>query len=89
MIKPKHPYSLAIEQANPGSKRKASEGGGDDRGPVPDQSQSSQPKEEKGEKKQRVIDGWRAALKFVRCARMRPMTATARRSKRLLEMTRR
>ena len=39
-IKPKHPYSLVIEQANQGSKRKASEGGDDDRGPVPDQSRS-------------------------------------------------
>ena len=65
MIKPKHPYSLVIEQANQGSKRKASEGGSEDRGPVPDQSQSSQPKEEKEERKQRAIDGWRAALKFL------------------------
>ena len=65
MIKPKHPYSLVIEQANQRSKRKASEGGSEDRGPVPDQSQSSQPKEEKEEKEQRVIDGRRAALKFL------------------------
>ena len=36
-IKPKHPYSLVIEQANQGSKRKASEGGDDDRGPEPGQ----------------------------------------------------
>ena len=82
-IKPKHPYSLVIEQANQGSKRKASEGGDDDRGPVPDQSRSSQPKEEKEEKKQRVIDGRKEALKS------RPTTASARRSKRLLGMTRR
>ena len=64
-IKPKHPYSLMIEQANQGSKRKASEGGDDDRGPEPDQSRSSQPKEEKEEKKQRVIDGRKAALRFL------------------------
>ena len=64
-IKPKHPYSLVIEQANQGSKRKASEGGGDDRGPEPDQSRSSQHKEEKEEKKQRVIDGRKAAPKFL------------------------
>ena len=64
-IKPKHPYSLMVEQANQGSKRKASEGQGDDRGPVPDQSQSSQHKEKKEEKKQRVIDGRRAALKLL------------------------
>ena len=57
-IKPRHPYSLVIEQANQGSKRKASEGGDD-------QSRSSQPKEEKEEKKQRVIDGRKAALKFL------------------------
>ena len=54
-----------IEQANQGSKRKASEGGDDDRGPVPDQSRCSQPKEEKEEKKQRVIVGRKAALKFL------------------------
>ena len=49
-----------IEQANQGRH--------DDRGPVPDQSRSSQPKEEKEEKeeeKQRVIDGRKAALKFL------------------------
>ena len=64
-IKPKHPYSLVIEQANQGSKRKASEGEDDDPGPEPDQSRSSQPKEEKEEKKQRVIDGRKAALEFL------------------------
>ena len=64
-IKPKHRHSLVIEQANQGSKRKASEGGDNDRGPVPDQSRSSQPKEEKEEKKQRLIDGRKAALKFL------------------------
>ena len=61
-IKPKHPYSLVIEQANQGSKRKASGGGDDGRGPEPDESQISQPKEEKEEKKQR---GRKAALKFL------------------------
>ena len=65
MIKPKHPYSLVIEQANQGSKRKASDGGDEDGGPEPDRSQSSQPKEEKEEKKQRVIHDRRAALKFL------------------------
>ena len=49
-----------IKQA---TKRKAS--GDDDRGPEPDRSRSSQPKEEKEEKKQRVIDGRKAALKFL------------------------
>ena len=34
-------------------------------GPEPDQSRSSQPNEEKEEKKQRVIDGRKAALKFL------------------------
>ena len=108
-IKPKHPYSLVIEQANQGSKTKASGGGDDDRGPVPDQSRSSQPKEEKEEKKQRVVDGRKAALKFLDslekrvedkgiCAKFanaahdgdwRHTTATARRLRRLLGMTRR
>ena len=49
----------------PRSKRKASEGEDDDRGPEPDQSRNSQPKEENEEKKQRVIDGRKAALEFL------------------------
>ena len=47
------------EQANQGSKRKAAESEGDGLGPEPDQSRSSQPNE------QRVIDGRKAALKFL------------------------
>ena len=60
-----HPQSLVTEQANQGSKRKATESEGDGFGPEPDQSRSSQPNEEKEEKKQRVIDGRKAALKFL------------------------
>ena len=40
-IKPKHPQSLVTEQANQGSKRKATESEGDGLGPEPDQSRSS------------------------------------------------
>ena len=64
-LKPRHPLSLVNEQANQGSKRKATESEGDGLGPEPDQSRSSQPNEEKEEKKQRVIDGRKAALKFL------------------------
>ena len=64
-VKPRHPLSLVNEQANQGSKRKATESEGDGLGPEPDPSRSSQPNEEKEEKKQRVIDGRKAALKFL------------------------
>ena len=101
-LKPRHSLSLVNEQANQGSKRKATENEGDGLGPEPDQSRSSQPNEEKEEKKQRVIDGrrlpssswtqWRSAWEkwdFVQSARIWPTTATARIMKRLLETRRR
>ena len=61
-IKPRHPRSLIAAQ---GSKRKATEGEGDGLGQVPDPSRSSQPNAEKEQKKQRVIDGRKAALGFL------------------------
>ena len=64
-IKPRHPRSLMTEPAAQGSKRKATEGEGDGLGQVPDPSRSSQPNAEKEEKKQRVIDGRKAALGFL------------------------
>ena len=64
-IKPRHPRSLMTEPAAQGSKRKATEGEGDGLGQAPDPSRSSQPNAEKEEKKQRVIDGRRAALGFL------------------------
>ena len=64
-IKPRHPRSLMTEPATQGSKRKATEGEGDGLGQAPDPSRSSQPNAEKEEKKQRVIDGRRAALGFL------------------------
>ena len=64
-IKPRHPRSLTTEHATQGSKRKATESEGDGLGQVPDPSRSSQPNVEKEEKKQRVIDGRRAALGFL------------------------
>ena len=62
-IKPRHPRSLITEPAAQGSKRKATEGDG--LGQAPDPSRSSQPNAEKEEKKQRVIDGRKAALGFL------------------------
>ena len=47
------------------SKRKATEGEDEGLGQAPDPSRSSQPNAEKEEKKQRVIDGRRAALGFL------------------------
>ena len=64
-IKPRHPRSLMTEPAAQGSKRKATEGEGDGLGQAPDPSRSSQPNAEKEDKKQRVIDGRRAALGFL------------------------
>ena len=64
-VKPRHPQSLTAEHATQGSKRKATESEGDGLGQVPDPSRSSQPNVEKEEKKQRVIDGRRAALEFL------------------------
>ena len=65
MVKPRHPRSLTAEHATQGSKRKATESEGDGLGQVPDPSRSSQSNVEKEEKKQRVIDGRRAALEFL------------------------
>ena len=64
-VKPRHPRSLITEPSAQGSKRKATEGEDDGLGQAPDPSQSSQPNAEKEEKKQRVIDGRRAALGFL------------------------
>ena len=64
-VKPRHPRSLITEPSAQGSKRKATEGEGDGLGQAPDPSRSSQPNAEKEEKKQRVIDGRRAALGFL------------------------
>ena len=64
-VKPRHPRSLTAEHATQGSKRKATESEGDGLGQVPDPSRSSQPNVEKEEKKQRVIDGRRAAPEFL------------------------
>ena len=64
-VKPRHPRSLITEPAAQGFKRKATEGEGDGLGKAPDPSRGSQPNAEKEEKKQRVIDGRRAALGFL------------------------
>ena len=64
-VKPRHPRSLVTEPSAQGSKRKATEGEDDGLGQAPDPSRSSQPNAEKEEKKQRVIDGRRAALGFL------------------------
>ena len=64
-VKPRHPRSLITEPSAQGSKRKATEGGDEGLGQAPDPSRSSQPNAEKEDKKQRVLDGRRAALGFL------------------------
>ena len=64
-VKPRHPRSLITEPSAQGSKRKATEGEDEGLGQAPDPSRSSQPNAEKEDKKQRVLDGRRAALGFL------------------------
>ena len=64
-VKPRHPRSLITEPSVQGSKRKATEGEDEGLGQAPDPSRSSQPNAEKEDKKQRVLDGRRAALGFL------------------------
>ena len=56
---------MITEPSAQGSKRKATEGEDEGLGQAPDPSRSSQPNAEKEDKKQRVIDGGRAALGFL------------------------
>ena len=64
-VRPRHPRSLITEPSAQGSKRKATEGEDEGLGQAPDPSRSSQPNAEKEDKKQRVLDGRRAALGFL------------------------
>ena len=64
-VKPRHPRSLITKPSAQGSKRKATEGEDEGLGQAPDPSRSSQPNAEKEDKKQRVLDGRRAALGFL------------------------
>ena len=64
-VKPRHPRSLIAEPSVQGSKRKATESEDEGLGQAPDPSRSSQPNAEKEDKKQRVLDGRRAALGFL------------------------
>ena len=57
-VKPRHPRSLITKPSAQGSKRKATEGEDEGLG-------QAQPNAEKEDKKQRVIDGRRAALGFL------------------------
>ena len=61
-VKPRHPRSLITEPSAQGSKRKATAGEDEGLGQAPDPSRSSQPNAEKEDKKQRVLDGRRAAF---------------------------